>query len=125
MRTRAILAALAIGIAMVAWWPPAHAAAHPLGNFTINLYSRLELYGDVVRVRYIVDMAEIPAFRERDAIDANHDGTLSADERAAYVATLSSALARGLRLTADGASLPLQVRASDLALLPDPTSPNR
>ena len=62
-------------------------AGAKVGSNTGNLYSRLELYGDVLRVRYVVDMAEIPAFRERDTIDANRDGTLSADERAAYLAT--------------------------------------
>src|SRR4051794_34193990 len=31
------------------------AAAHPLGNFTINHYARLELGRKDVRVRYVVD----------------------------------------------------------------------
>src|SRR5262249_18378459 len=38
--------ALALGL-------PAVAAAHPLGNFTVNHYSRLELTPGAVRVRYV------------------------------------------------------------------------
>ena len=44
------------------------ASAHPLGNFTINHYSRIQPSGDRVYVLYVVDMAEIPAFRERQSI---------------------------------------------------------
>jgi hypothetical protein len=47
------------------------AAAHPLGNFTVNQYSRLEVGRDTLRVRYIVDMAEIPAFQERQTMDGD------------------------------------------------------
>ena len=44
------------------------ASAHPLGNFTINHYSRIQASGDRVYVLYVVDMAEISAFRERQSI---------------------------------------------------------
>ena len=107
MRTRAILAALAIGVAVFAWWPPVHAAAHPLGNFTINLYSRLELYGDVLRVRYVVDMAEIPAFRERRTIDANLDDRVDEGESAAYREEMCTALAAGVTVRVDGVLVPV------------------
>ncbi len=42
---------------------PALAAAHPLGNFTINRFSRIEASGPRVYVRYVLDMAEIPTFQ--------------------------------------------------------------
>ena len=60
-------------------------AAHPLGNFTINRYSRLEIESNQITVIYIVDRAEIPAFQEREAIDTNKDGQLSNDEQQAYL----------------------------------------
>jgi ABC-type nickel/cobalt efflux system permease component RcnA len=41
------------------------AAAHPLGNFTINRFSRVEIAGDRVYVRYVLDLAEIPTFQAR------------------------------------------------------------
>ncbi len=56
------LAALLIGGAVVA-------AAHPLGNFTVNSYLRVEASGGELYLRQVVNMAEIPAFRERSAID--------------------------------------------------------
>jgi len=48
---------------------PAAASAHPLGNFTINRFSRLEVMGDRVYVLYVLDMAEIPTF-QAGTIDA-------------------------------------------------------
>ncbi|HXD30746.1 MAG TPA: sulfite exporter TauE/SafE family protein [Pyrinomonadaceae bacterium] len=39
-------------------------AAHPLGNFSINHFARLELQPEKVRVHYVIDMAEIPTFQE-------------------------------------------------------------
>ena len=54
-----------IALALVVLRAPAPAAAHPLGNFTVNQYTRLDVGRESIRVRYIVDMAEIPAFQER------------------------------------------------------------
>ena len=67
-----LLAILAVSVAR-----PSTAVAHPLGNFTVNLYSRLELFSDVIRVHYVLDMAEIPTFREVDAVDTDGDDALS------------------------------------------------
>ena len=39
------------------------ASAHPLGNFTINRFARVEVAGDQLYVRYVVDMAEIPTLQ--------------------------------------------------------------
>src|SRR5262245_63158100 len=83
--------------------PPARAAAHPLGNFTVNQYSRLEVGRDILRVHYIVDMAEIPAFQERQAIDADGDGQIGEAEQAAYLAKQAPALIGGLHLVIGGA----------------------
>jgi len=55
------LVLLAVGAAALAL--PALAAAHPLGNFTINRFSRVEAPGQRVYVRYVLDMAEIPTFQ--------------------------------------------------------------
>ena len=45
------------------------ARAHPLGNFTINTYSGLRIEPGRLQIDYVVDMAEIPAFRARRAIE--------------------------------------------------------
>jgi nickel/cobalt transporter (NicO) family protein len=47
---------------------PATASAHPLGNFTINHYSRVQPSGDRVYVLYVLDLAEIPTFRARQTM---------------------------------------------------------
>lgn len=78
---------------------PAAAAAHPLGNFTVNRYSRVEPAGDAVYVLYVLDMAEIPAFRERQGIG---------DERR-YARTTAQRIGRGLVLRVDGRRLPLRL----------------
>jgi nickel/cobalt exporter len=39
------------------------ASAHPLGNFTINHFSRVQVSGHRIYVRYVVDMAEIPTLQ--------------------------------------------------------------
>lgn len=60
------------------------AAAHPLGNFTINHYAGLIVSREAVSIDYVLDMAEIPAFQEIATFDANHNGQPDADETARY-----------------------------------------
>jgi ABC-type nickel/cobalt efflux system permease component RcnA len=57
-----ILLLLAVAAALVA---PAAASAHPLGNFTVNRFARAEVAGDRLYVRYVLDLAEIPAYQAR------------------------------------------------------------
>lgn len=64
---RMVLLLLGLLAALLA---PASALAHPLGNFTTSHYARAELSGANVYVPYVLDMAEIPTLRERDAIEA-------------------------------------------------------
>jgi nickel/cobalt transporter (NicO) family protein len=63
---------------------PALAAAHPLGNFTINRYAGIELSPGQVRIDYVVDMAEIPSVQVRPQMDADGDGEVTEAERAAW-----------------------------------------
>jgi nickel/cobalt exporter len=49
--------------ALAALAAPAIAAAHPLGNFTVNRFSRVEVSGPRLYVRYVLDLAEIPTFQ--------------------------------------------------------------
>jgi nickel/cobalt transporter (NicO) family protein len=95
--------------------PPPRAEAHPLGTFTVNQYSRIEVGRDTIHLRYIVDMAEIPALDELMAIDTNRDETVSGAEQAAYLARQTSALVRGLRLTVGGSAADLHVAGQELA----------
>jgi ABC-type nickel/cobalt efflux system permease component RcnA len=104
--TRRLLALLAILAALAA---PASALAHPLGNFTVNRYARVELHPAEVRVRYVVDMAEIPTFQEKAALEQGRDR---------YVAERAAQLGRGLEVWLDGQPLPLGLRSAELDLPP-------
>ena len=78
---------------------PAAASAHPLGNFTINRFSRVEVSGHQLYVRYVLDMAEIPTF-QAGHIDAPayarriaRNAQLTVDGKAAELVPLGTALA--------------------------------
>lgn len=93
---------------------PPPASAHPLGNFSINRYSRLLLQNGQILLHYVVDMAEIPAFQEQSRIDVDGDG-ISAAEQTAYLQQQVAAFQANLRLTVDdGAPLPLAVQSQSL-----------
>jgi nickel/cobalt transporter (NicO) family protein len=78
---------------------PAAASAHPLGNFTINRFSRIEVAGHRIYVLYVLDMAEIPTF-QAGRIDPH-----------AY----ARRIANGVRLTVDGRAVRLVPGATALA----------
>jgi ABC-type nickel/cobalt efflux system permease component RcnA len=67
---------------------PATAQAHPLGNFTINHFARVEVAGHRLYVRYVLDLAEIPTYQARQ----------QGVDPAAYARRIS----RGLHVTLDG-----------------------
>ena len=77
------------------------AGAHPLGNITVNRYARVEVSAGVVRVYYVLDNAEIPAFQERRAVEA---------DRAGYLRAEVERIREGLELTVD--DRPLELRPS-------------
>lgn len=93
---------------------PTVALAHPLGNFTVNRYSRLEVTGHEIKLLYIVDMAEIPTHQERSQMDRNGDNTLDATEQNAYVEQLLTTLQSGLHLQVNGQEMVWTPVASDL-----------
>jgi nickel/cobalt transporter (NicO) family protein len=80
-------------VALAALLPPA-ASAHPLGNFSVNRYSGIEVSGNRVYVHYVLDLAEIPTFQERNRV-----------RRPGFARDLR----RGLKLTLDGRPAPLRL----------------
>ena len=96
----------------------ASATAHPLGNFAISHYTRIATDSDRLRLRYIVDYAEIAAFQELQTLDADRDGHYSKAEKDAWLARNVSQWLVGLQLTANGQPLILHARSQTLALLP-------
>jgi nickel/cobalt transporter (NicO) family protein len=81
-------------VAVLAFAFPAAAAAHPLGNFSINRYAGIELSGDRVYVHYVLDVAEIPTAQEGRRIRAS---------------AFARAVAGRLELRVDGHREPLRV----------------
>lgn len=105
-------AALLVIIASLAFAPAAY--AHPLGNFTINQYAGLTIRKDSIRVEYIVDMAEIPAFQEIAEFDSNGNGTADSSEASAYHADKCASLLPDLKLILNGQPLTLAPTSSSV-----------
>jgi ABC-type nickel/cobalt efflux system permease component RcnA len=64
----ALVAGAAAVVGVVAG-PASPAAAHPLGNFSVNQYAGLRLHPDRVDVAAVVDFAEIPTLQDRPTAD--------------------------------------------------------
>jgi nickel/cobalt transporter (NicO) family protein len=75
------------------------AAAHPLGNFSVNHLDVVSISRDAVRVHYVLDQAEIPTFQERG---------LTARQ---LLARKRAEIARGVTLTVDGRPAALRLEA--------------
>jgi nickel/cobalt transporter (NicO) family protein len=72
------------------------AEAHPLGNFSLNHLTIVRVSDDRVDVRYVLDQAEIPTFRERGLSDAE------------VLERKRSEVAKRLELTVDGRRVALR-----------------
>jgi ABC-type nickel/cobalt efflux system permease component RcnA len=81
---RRLVALVAVLASLLA---PSVAAAHPLGNFTVNRFGGITLSGRDVYVHYVLDLAEIPTYQEGDRVRS-----------AGFVAQI----ARRIRLALDG-----------------------
>src|SRR4051812_30830824 len=94
MRRLAIAAASAT-VALLA--TAAAAAAHPLGNFSVNHLDVVSIARDRVHVHYVLDQAEIPTFRERGMTAAQ------------VLARKRAEVARGVTLRVDGRPVALRL----------------
>src|SRR5256885_2185264 len=58
--------------------------AHPMGNFSVNHYSRIELGANGAEVAYVLDLAEIPTFEllQEWKLDAANPGRARPQPRA-------------------------------------------
>ncbi|MEZ5424762.1 MAG: sulfite exporter TauE/SafE family protein [Pyrinomonadaceae bacterium] len=92
------------------------AKAHPLGNFSINQYTGVEIDKHEVRLRQFLDVAEIPTFQESDAIDADRNGTLSEAELDAHLEKISPAYLKNLLVSIDDRAVEMQAVAKRIFL---------
>lgn len=81
----------------------ADAFAHPLGNFTVNRFSAVEVSGETIYVKQVLDLAEIPTFQEGKRV-----------RRAGY----ARELAESLQLHVDGKRASLRLLDSSVAFRP-------
>jgi high-affinity nickel-transport protein len=79
--------------------------AHPMGNFSINHYSKVTVKPGSIEIRYLIDMAEIPTFQEIRQFDI----TPTADDPSAsrYLDRQEQLLKEGLSLESDGQAVRL------------------
>jgi nickel/cobalt transporter (NicO) family protein len=111
-----LLACLAL--AACALLLPREAQAHPLGNFTINHYSRLEFAEGKAHLDYVLDFAEIPTFQQKGQLDPNDDGNLSDAEARAYLDAKLPSLVKNLHLKVGAQDLPLRMLGSSAVYRP-------
>jgi nickel/cobalt transporter (NicO) family protein len=107
-----MLAALALLLAVL----PA-ASAHPLGNFTVNQYTRIEVGVHGVGLSYVLDLAEIPTFQEQSRVDADGNGKVSDEESVTERDRLVGEILPRLALTVGGRPAALVVDSAGLRYL--------
>src|SRR2546430_15402864 len=97
MRISLKIALITGGLLMVL---PRPAFAHPMGNFSINHYAHISANADGIRLRYVLDLAEIPTYQEMQRSGLVAD---AADLRAArYLAQQAASIRHGLWLRLNG-----------------------
>jgi nickel/cobalt transporter (NicO) family protein len=90
------------------------AFAHPLGNFTVNQYTGLQVSARMITVDYVMDLAEIPAFQEIELLDSNGNRTPDAPEAAAYHPVRCASLQPSLNLSLNKEPVALSLVSSSI-----------
>src|ERR1700733_9343903 len=85
----------------------ATALAHPMGNFSINHYSKVTIKQGSIEILYLIDMAEIPTFQELRQFDI----TPKPDDPSAYryLDRQEQLLKEGISVESDGQSVRLEM----------------
>ena len=78
------------------------AGAHPLGNFTVNQYARIQVAAPDVQVHFVLDQAEIPTLQMIQARDADGSGQIDGAETATVRDALVRDITGAISLTVDG-----------------------
>ena len=114
MSRRRARRALLLAVALLAL-APAVGLAHPLGNFTINHFAAIRVGPERISLDVVIDRAEIPTFQERQTLDTDGDGSLSAAETEAARQAACGMLAGDLRLTVGGTPISMMADAAGLS----------
>jgi nickel/cobalt exporter len=98
-RKRLLFSLLALGLLLAP-----RGFAHPMGNFSVNHYSKISFERDGVRVTYIIDLAEIPTYQELQ--QGNVTANVADPAVTHFVESRGAELGRGLSLMVGGTHLP-------------------
>ncbi len=86
--------------------------AHPMGNFSINHYSKLKIGQKSVNILYLIDLAEIPTYqeiRQSGLVPKRGDPGIPA-----YLSQQEKILKQGLSLASDQHAIPLETISRDV-----------
>jgi ABC-type nickel/cobalt efflux system permease component RcnA len=86
--------------------------AHPMGNFSVNHYSKISVEREGIKVSYIIDLAEIPTYQELQ--QGNVTANVGDPAVTRFVELRGAELGRGLSLLIDGKRLPLRLVSSQV-----------
>jgi nickel/cobalt transporter (NicO) family protein len=92
--------------------------AHPMGNFSISHYSRLEYTKDGILLKHIIDMAEIPSYQQMEFLNTDHNSKISADEKIRYAERISHQLLPNLKVRMNQMNLTFKIKNSRLEIRP-------
>jgi ABC-type nickel/cobalt efflux system permease component RcnA len=90
--------------------------AHPMGNFSVNHYSKITFERDGIKLTYIIDLAEIPTYQELQQGNVTADVADPSVKR--FVESRGQDFARGLTLMLDGKRVPLKLLSSQVIFPP-------
>lgn len=87
-------------------WSSVTSFAHPMGNFSVNHYSKVTIKQGSIEILYLIDMAEIPTFQEIRQFNI----TPRTDDPSAsrYLDRQQQVLKEGLSLESDGQGVRLE-----------------
>jgi len=104
-RTIALLAAAAAGL-----------QAHPMGNFSVNHYARIEPGAPGVKILYVLDLAEIPTF---ELLQKWNLGDGAAREQIGRAARIQAqAWIGNLAISVNGRSVTPRLQSTDVVMAP-------
>lgn len=118
LKRRLATATLFVATIFVVVFASVAAIAHPLGNFTINHFARIQLERDRVGIHYVIDMAEIPTFQVLQVTYNDKNGAALRAKLNAYLESVTPQYADGILLSVDGIRVPLETVAKKVTTLP-------
>ncbi len=88
--------------------------AHPMGNFSVNHYARIEPRAQGVEIHYVLDLAEIPTFELLQKW--NLTGASPREQIERQAALQAREWVRNLSITANGRSVEPHLQATEVAM---------